>query len=77
MEWRERMAKMAYDILLVVAEQGGEEPDLCAMAAAKLHALVQTRSQSSPEENSYLIYRWVHTTLFNPETSIACKRFSL
>ena len=65
LEWRERMAKMAYDILLAVAEQGGEEPDLCAMAAAKLHALVQTRTHSSAEENSYLIYRWVHN-IFQP-----------
>ena len=60
-EWRERMAKMAFDILLKVAEQGRHEPELCAMAAAKLHALVQTRTeaQSSPDENAYLIFRQV------------------
>ena len=60
--WRERMAKMAFDILLKVTEQGHLEPELCAMAAAKLHALVQTRTkaQSSPDENAYLIFRCVY-----------------
>ena len=61
-EWRERMAKMAFDILLKVAEQGHEEPELCAMAAAKLHTLVQTRqasdSTTGPEEYAYLIFRY-------------------
>ena len=59
-EWSD-MAKMAFDILLTcasAAECGSRtDPELCAMAAAKLHALVQTRRESSGEENAYLIYR--------------------
>ena len=71
--WRERMAKMAFDILLKVAEQGRREPELCAMAAAKLHALVQTRTQahqSSPDENAYLIFRYFYY-LLPPDKSFA------
>lgn len=55
MEWAE-MAKMALDILLKCAGNT-EEPELCAMAAAKLHSLVQTRRASTLEENAYLIFR--------------------
>ena len=55
-EW-EAMGKMAFDILLKCAENNSNEFELCAMATAKLHSLVQTRSSSSVEENGYLIYR--------------------
>ena len=55
-EW-EAMGKMAFDILLKCAEHNSNEYELCAMATAKLHALVQTRSSSRAEENAYLIYR--------------------
>jgi hypothetical protein len=30
--------------------------ELCAMATAKLHALVQTRNMKDPEEGAYLLY---------------------
>ena len=55
-EW-EAMGKMAFDILLKCAEYHSNEFEICAMATAKLHALVQTRNSSSVEENAYLIYR--------------------
>lgn len=48
------MAKMALDILLKCADESGDI-ELCTMATAKLHALVQTRASSSVEENGYLI----------------------
>ena len=54
-EWSE-MAKMAFDILLVCAENS-EDLEFCAQASAKLHSLVQTRQESSLEETGFLIYR--------------------
>jgi hypothetical protein len=30
--------------------------ELCAMATAKLHALIQTRNMKDPEEGAYLLY---------------------
>ena len=68
-EW-EAMGKMAFDILLKCAEHDSNEFELCAMATAKLHALVQTRSSSKVEENAYLIYRIsriIHDALNNDE----------
>eukprot|EP00095_Tigriopus_kingsejongensis_P009861 snap_masked-scaffold853_size88743-processed-gene-0.4 protein:Tk09861 transcript:snap_masked-scaffold853_size88743-processed-gene-0.4-mRNA-1 annotation:"neurobeachin-like protein 1 isoform x3" len=50
------MAKMALDILLKCAE-ASDDIELCTMATAKLHALVQTRESSTVEENCYLIIR--------------------
>ena len=38
------MAKMAFDILLKCAEES-DDIELCTMATAKLHALVQTRGK--------------------------------
>ena len=54
-EWSE-MAKMAFDILLVCAENS-QDLEFCAIATAKLHSLVQTRQESSIEETGFLIYR--------------------
>ena len=54
-EWVE-MAKMAFDILLVCAENT-KDLEFCAIATAKLHSLVQTRQESSNEENGFLIHR--------------------
>ena len=56
LEWGE-MAKMSFDILLCCAEKAVHELEICTMATAKLHALVQTRSSSTPEENAFLMYR--------------------
>ena len=57
LEWGE-MAKMAFDILLTCAERAqNENLDICTMATAKLHALVQTRGSSSVEENAFLMLR--------------------
>jgi hypothetical protein len=56
LEWAE-MAKMAFDILLCCAEKASSDIEICTMATAKLHALVQTRSDSTNEENAYLMYR--------------------
>ena len=50
------MSKMAFDILLECMEHT-ECAEICAMASAKLHALVQTRMASTKEENAYLIFR--------------------
>ncbi|XP_069696226.1 neurobeachin-like protein 1 isoform X2 [Periplaneta americana] len=52
-EWTE-MAKMAFGILLSCAANSNLE--LCAMATAKLHALIQTRNMKDPEEGAYLLY---------------------
>lgn len=30
--------------------------ELCAIATAKLHALIQTRNMKDPEEGAYLLY---------------------
>ena len=54
-EWGE-MAKMAFDILLVCAENN-QDLEFCAIATAKLHCLVQTRQETSLEETGFLIYR--------------------
>ena len=54
-EWGE-MAKMAFDILLVCAENN-TDLEFCAIATAKLHCLVQTRLETSLEETGFLIYR--------------------
>ena len=43
LEWGD-MAKMAFEILLCCAEKAKEDLEICTMATAKLHALVQTRS---------------------------------
>ncbi len=53
LEWSE-MAKMAFDILLTCAGKASDI-EICTMATAKLHALVQTRGCSSVEENAFLI----------------------
>ena len=50
------MSKMAFDILLKCVEHT-ECTEICAMASAKMHALVQTRMASSKEENAFLIFR--------------------
>ncbi len=56
-EWSE-MAKLAFEVLLKCAEGEKEEDvEICTMATAKLHALVQTRNSSPVEENAYLITR--------------------
>jgi hypothetical protein len=56
-EWGE-MAKLAFEVLLKCAESEEEEDiEICTMATAKLHALVQTRSSSPVEENAYLVSR--------------------
>ncbi|KAK3926891.1 Neurobeachin-like protein 1 [Frankliniella fusca] len=52
-EWTE-MAKLSFGVLLSCA--AGPQLELCAMATAKLHALVQTRRQAAPEESAYLLY---------------------
>ncbi|KAJ9577826.1 hypothetical protein L9F63_025313, partial [Diploptera punctata] len=52
-EWTE-MAKLAFGILLSCAANSNLE--LCAMATAKLHALIQTRNMKDPEEGGYLLY---------------------
>ena len=54
-EWSE-MAKMAFDILLVCAENS-QDLEFCAAATAKLHSLVQTRQESSIEETGFVIYK--------------------
>ncbi|XP_059473157.1 neurobeachin-like protein 1 isoform X2 [Neocloeon triangulifer] len=51
-EWTE-MAKLSFGILLSCA--GFEDIELVAMATAKLHALIQTRHMSDPEEAAYLL----------------------
>ena len=53
------MAKMALDILLHCAEKSTDNLEICTMATAKLHALVQTRMSSSVEENGFLMFRYV------------------
>ena len=55
LEWV-NMAKMALDILLNCAEKASQE-DICTMATAKLHALVQTRGASPIEESAFLMFR--------------------
>ena len=55
LEWV-NMAKMALDILLNCAEKASTE-DICTMATAKLHALVQTRGSSPLEESAFLMFR--------------------
>ncbi|KAG8260208.1 hypothetical protein J6590_102043 [Homalodisca vitripennis] len=52
-EWTE-MAKLAFGILLSCAASSNLE--LCAMATAKLHTLVQTRCMKDAEEGGYLLY---------------------
>ena len=57
LEWGE-MGKMAFDILLTCAERATDQNiDICTMATAKLHALVQTRGARTPEENAFLMLR--------------------
>lgn len=51
--WAE-MAELGLNIILTCARSDNLE--LCAMATAKLHALVQTRPNASLEETSYLLY---------------------
>ncbi|XP_067125871.1 neurobeachin-like protein 1 isoform X3 [Centruroides vittatus] len=51
--WAE-MAELGLNIILICAKSDNLE--LCAMATAKLHALVQTRPNASLEETSYLLY---------------------
>ncbi len=53
------MAKMALDILLHCAEKSKDNLEICTMATAKLHALVQTRMSSTVEENGFLMSRYV------------------
>ena len=55
LEWAD-MAKMAFEILLICAEKATQE-DICTMATAKLHALVQTRASSPLEESAFLMFR--------------------
>ena len=50
------MSKKAFGILLECMEHT-ECAEICAMASAKLHSLVQTRMASTKEENCYLIFR--------------------
>lgn len=52
-EWTE-MAKLAFGILLSCA--ANDNFDLCAIATAKLHALIQTRHMRDPEEGGYLLF---------------------
>ncbi|XP_071441260.1 neurobeachin-like protein 1 [Hetaerina americana] len=52
-EWTE-MAKIAFGILLSCA--ASDDLELCAMATAKLHALVQTRIMNDPAEGGFLLY---------------------
>ncbi|KAG8233665.1 hypothetical protein J437_LFUL013711, partial [Ladona fulva] len=52
-EWIE-MAKIAFGILISCA--ANDNLELCAMATAKLHALVQTRVMSDPAEGGFLLY---------------------
>uniref|UniRef100_A0A1B6DB47 Neurobeachin-like protein 1 n=1 Tax=Clastoptera arizonana TaxID=38151 RepID=A0A1B6DB47_9HEMI len=64
-EWTE-MAKLAFGILLSCAANTNLE--LCAMATAKLHTLIQTRSMKDMEEGGYLLHyvnTIVHSTLKN------------
>ncbi|XP_064474844.1 neurobeachin-like protein 1 [Ornithodoros turicata] len=49
----EEMAQMALSIILVCATS--KKIELCAMATAKLHALVQTRPQATVAETCYLL----------------------
>ncbi|KAK8770711.1 hypothetical protein V5799_012829 [Amblyomma americanum] len=49
----EEMSKLALGILLVCA--GSHKLELCAMATARLHTLVQTRPFASLEESCYLL----------------------
>ncbi|XP_077556714.1 neurobeachin-like protein 1 isoform X3 [Haemaphysalis longicornis] len=56
----EEMSKLALGILLVCA--GSHKLELCAMATARLHTLVQTRPFASLEESCYLL-TGVHTVL--------------
>ncbi|EEC02964.1 nbeal1, putative [Ixodes scapularis] len=49
----EEMSKLALGILLVCA--GSRKLELCAMATARLHTLVQTRPLASLEESCYLL----------------------
>lgn len=55
LEWSE-MAKMSFDILLTCAEKASGQ-EICTMATAKLHILVQTRSCSSNDENAFLLFK--------------------
>ncbi|XP_067013553.2 neurobeachin-like protein 1 [Anabrus simplex] len=52
-EWSE-MAKLALGILLSCASS--TDLELCAIATAKLHALVQTRTMKDLDEGGYLLY---------------------
>lgn len=52
-EWIE-MVKISFGILLKNASLGNTE--LCAIAAAKLHAVIQTRRISDLNEGCYLLY---------------------
>lgn len=52
-EWVE-MVKISFAILLKNASLGNME--LCAIAAAKLHAIIQTRLISDLNEGCYLLY---------------------
>ncbi|XP_063234189.1 neurobeachin-like protein 1 isoform X2 [Bacillus rossius redtenbacheri] len=52
-EWTE-MAQLAFGILLSCA--ASSDLDLCAVATAKLHGLVQTRVTRDPQEAAYMLY---------------------
>lgn len=54
-EWDD-LGRMAFSILLECAENT-KDLDFCAIATAKLHSLVQSRQDPSPDEVGYLIYR--------------------
>lgn len=56
-EWTE-LVRVGLGVLLACA--GHEDLELCAMATAKLHALVQTRPANT-EEASYLLGRLDHS----------------
>ncbi|XP_075227690.1 neurobeachin-like protein 1 [Lycorma delicatula] len=58
-EWAE-MAKLAFGILLSCASFTNLE--LCAMATAKLHTLIQTRTMNDVEEGGYILY-FINTIL--------------
>ncbi|XP_046399154.1 neurobeachin-like protein 2 [Ischnura elegans] len=52
-EWTE-MAKITLGILLTCA--ASDDLEICAMATAKLHALVQTRTLNNPDEGGFILY---------------------
>lgn len=52
-EWTE-MVKIAFGVLLKNASLA--DTDMCAIAAAKLHTVIQTRKMSELSEGCYVLY---------------------